>query len=294
MTQLADRRAEYATPLDASAHGEYRRRSSALTAAAVRVRGRITDDGSSGFAADVDRYHLYAGWSCPLSHRLTIHLALSGLDEIVSVSYVDGLRDGRGWAFRERTGPDQVNGFTLLREAYEATQPGYSAEVSVPLLWDRRTGRIVSNDPDTMAIDLTTQFRAWADPAADTFAEALRAGVEVIDATYGSTLREIGRAVYDRAAAHRVTGALRELDQRLASQPYLLGERMTDADIRLWVLLVRYDAGANAHGVIGPRLDSYRNLWRWALDLYARPAFADTTNFGAFSAPFANVPDWLR
>jgi glutathionyl-hydroquinone reductase len=292
MTQTVERRAAlYATPLDASAHGEYRPRSGSPTEA-VWVRGRVTDDGSSGFAAESDRYHLYAGWSCPLSHRLTIQLAMRGLGHVVSVSYVDGLRDGRGWAFRERTGPDQVNGFTLLRQAYEATQPGYAADVSIPVLWDRRSGRIVSNDPSTIAIDLATQFAAWADPAVDSYAVAPREGVEVIDATYGSTLREIGRAMYDRAAADRVTGALRDLDQRLASQPFLLGEQVSDADIRLWVLLVRYDAGGNAHGAIGPRLDAYPNLWRWAQNLYALPAFADTTNFAAFSAPFANVPNW--
>jgi len=122
----------YATPIDASIHGEYR-----ITAPATPVRRFADRIGSPEHPAEAGRYHLYAGWFCPWSHRATIQRALNGLADVVSVSYVDGLRDGRGWAFRAGTGPDPINGFTLLRQAYESTEPGYTGPVSIPVLWDR-------------------------------------------------------------------------------------------------------------------------------------------------------------
>ena len=160
--------ARYASPADTSAHGEYRiNRSPGDERPLYRFTGRITADGSSGFPAEPGRYHIYAGWFCPWAQRTTIQRALHGLEDIVSVSYVDDVRDGRGWAFRETHGPDPVNGFELLRDAYEATEPGFDGHVSVPALWDRRTGRIVSNNFATIGIDLATQFGAWSNGAVD-------------------------------------------------------------------------------------------------------------------------------
>jgi hypothetical protein len=102
-----------------------------------RFQGRITADGSSGYRAEPDRYHLYISWGCPWAQRTAIVRKLMGLQDVVSLSYVDDRRDGRGWAFRERRGPDPVNGFRFLAEAYEITEPGYDGHVSVPVLWDR-------------------------------------------------------------------------------------------------------------------------------------------------------------
>jgi putative glutathione S-transferase len=278
----------YATPIDASIHGEHR--ITAPTASTCRFTGRI---GSAEHPAEAGRYHLYAGWFCPWSQRATIQLALNGLAGVVSVSYVDGLRDGRGWAFRAGTGPDPVNGFTLLREVYEATRPGYTGPVSVPVLWDRQVGRVVSNDPATIDVDFATQFRAWAPPDVDTYPIALRSAIDELDRRIGPTVNQrVGRAVYDPATADRLLAAFGDLNTRLAHRRYLLGEVITVADVRLWVTLVRYDAGPNAHGAIGPKLPTYRHLWRYARELYSRPAFRDTTDLAAFTAPFADVPDW--
>jgi putative glutathione S-transferase len=246
----------YASPVNAWIHGEYRiARSAGGSRPLYRFRDRITDDGSSGFRAEPGRYHLYAGRFCPWSQRVAIQRALNGLEDAVSISYVNGLRDARGWAFRDPTGPDPVNGFTLLRQAYEATEPGFDGHVSVPGLWDRETGRIVSNDFATLGIDLATQFRKWA--RADTYPVALR-----------------------------------RLDRMVANHEYLLGPTLTEADVRLWVTVVRYDAGPNAHGRIGPRLTAFPNLWAYARRLYRHPAFRDTTDFASFTAPLAGVPDW--
>lgn len=278
----------YASPIDASVHGEYR-----ITTPADgerRITGRI---GSAEHPAEPGRYHLYAGWFCPWSHRATIQLALNGLSAAVSVSYVDGLRDGRGWAFREATGPDPINGFTLLREAYQATDPAYRGAISIPVLWDRQAGRVVSNDPSTIDLDLATAFAPWATPGVDTYPVALRPAIDELDAHLGPVVNQrIGRAVYDPATAKRLLATFRDLDARLAQRRYLLGDTITVADARLWVTLVRYDAGANAHGAIGPKLPAYRHLWRYARELYSHPAFRETTDFDAFTAPFADVPLW--
>jgi glutathionyl-hydroquinone reductase len=294
----------FASPIDAFMFGEHRITSPLARPRPVRqFTGRITADGSSGYRAEPNRYHLYAGPFCPRSHRATITLALTGLADVVSASYVDGLRDGRGWAFRERTGADPVNGFTLVRQAYEATEPGYDGNVSIPVLWDRRGGRIVSNNADIIDVDLATAF---TDTSTDTTAShSARAGVDLYPVRARDRIDELSRhitavdqtvtrAVYHEAARHELRAALRELDHRLATRRYLVGNALTLADIRLWVLLVRYDAGPNANGAAGPKLTSYTHLWAYARDLYTHPAFSDTTDFAAFTAPFTPLPDWTE
>jgi putative glutathione S-transferase len=104
--------------------------------------------------------------------------------------------------------------------------------------------------------------------------------------------QRVGRAVYDSPTAGRLLATFRDLNARLARRRYLLGDAITVADVRVWVTLVRYDAGPNAHGAIGPKLSAYPHLWRYARELYSRPAFRTTTDFAAFAAPFADVPAW--
>ena len=106
------------------------------------------------------------------------------------MSYVDDARDGRGWAFRETHGPDPVNGFTLLRQAYEATEPGFDGHVSVPTLWDTETGRIVSNDFPTLGIDIATQFTGFRWPGIDTYPTDFREGIEELDRWVGPAVNQ--------------------------------------------------------------------------------------------------------
>ena len=155
-----------------------------------RFEGRISNDGSTPYAAEAGRYHIYSGWFCPWAQRVTIAHALAGLEDVISVSYVDGARDGRGWAFRSTYGPDPVNGFTLLREAYDATEPGFDGHVSVPTLWDRVTGRVVSNQFRTIGIDLATQFGALATPVIDTYPADLADEIEQLDAWIGPNVNK--------------------------------------------------------------------------------------------------------
>jgi glutathionyl-hydroquinone reductase len=310
-----------ASPVDFEAYGDYgdfrRKQPQAepkpgeFVRPAYPFQGRITADGSSGYPAEPGRYHLYISWACPWAHRSAIARQLLGLEDVVSLSAVDPVRDGRGWAFREGAGYslDPVNGFALLREAYEATEPGYDGHVSVPVLWDRETGRIVSNNFPDITIDLDTQFGAFGNGAYDLYPAALRPEIDAVNATvyetvnngvYRSGMARTQEAYHD--AVTKVFATLDQLEERLAGRRYLLGDQITEADVRLWVTLARFDAVYYSHFKVNlRRLTDYPNLWAYARDLYALPAFRDTTNFDQIKRhyftthPFINptriVPD---
>jgi glutathionyl-hydroquinone reductase len=289
------RTAHVASPADFTVYGDYAppprppAPDGGFTRPVYRFQGRITADGSSGYPAGPGRYHLYVSLACPWAHRAVIVRALLGLEDVISLSVVDPVRDGRGWAFREGPGytPDPVNGFTLLREAYEATEPGYDGHVSVPVLWDRSTSTIVSNNFPGITIDLETQFGAWARPEADLYPPPLRAEIDALNervyAPVNNGVYRCGFAgtqqAYEAAAGELFT-MLDELDGRLAHQRYLLGGQLTEADVRLWVTLVRFDTVYVTHFKASlRRLVDYPALWGYARDLYQRPAFGGTTDF---------------
>lgn len=284
----------YASPVDTTVHGEYRIEwRPGNERPLYRLRGRISADGSTGFPAEAGRYHVYSGWFCPWAQRIAIVRELAGLEDIVSISYVDGARDGRGWAFRASHGADPVNGFTLLREAYEATEPGFDGHVSVPTLWDRVTGRVVSNEFRTMGIDLATQFRALATPLVETYPDDLADEIEVLDGWIGPAVNRGAHAAGGTGpqasqAREALLDAFARLDDRLATSRYLLGDRLTEADVRLYVTLVRYGARPTTDRA----LDSYPHLWAYARDLYAIPAFRSTTWFPSFAGPSPTELAW--
>ena len=254
-----------------------------------RFQGRITADGSSGYLAEPGRYHLYLAWGCPWAQRTAIVRKLMGLSGVVSLSYVDDERDGRGWAFRQRRGADPVNGFTFLAEAYEATEPGYDGHVSVPVLWDRVSGRIVSNNFPDITIDLGSQFGAWADTSCELYPASLRPEIDALNERVYECVNNgpylVAGATTEAeytALRRRMTGMLAELDERLAGRRYLFGSQLTEADVRLWPTLARFDLAYNPMAGVSERpLTSYPNLWGYARDLYQRPAFRETTDFAA-------------
>ncbi|SNQ46315.1 Glutathione S-transferase domain protein [Frankia canadensis] len=282
----------YASPTDVATYGEYTiRQDPADPRPLYRFAGRLTADGSSGYRAEPGRYHLYSGWFCPWAQRVTLQLALHGLDDVISVSYVDNSRDARGWAFRETNGPDPVNGFLLLRDAYEATEPGFDGHVSVPTLWDRETRRVVSNDFVTLGIDIATQFGAWS-TGADTYPEHLRVEIAELDAWIGPAInRGAHRATRDDAARAALLDAFARLDTRLADAHHLVGGQLTEADLRLWVSLVRYRGRAHDLDRLPP-LSDYPNLWAYARRLYQLPAFQATTDVRTFADAAALLPGW--
>lgn len=287
--------ANLASPADVGAYGAYRiTRAEGDTRPTYRFVNRVGVDESEAFAARPGVFHIYAGWFCPWAQRTTIVRELAGLQDVVSVSYVDGDRDARGWAFRETNGPDPVNGFALLRDAYEATEPGFDGHISVPTLWSRADNVVVSNNYRLIGIDLATKFGQYAAPGAvDTYPLALRARIDELDSWLGPAVNwGVNAAGSSAAARSALLGAFADLDTRLGSSRYLLGESITEADVRLWVTLVRFDVQANADRSIVSGLDAYPNLWAYARDLYSHPAFAATTRFEAFTSPGAVRPDW--
>src|SRR5215475_8335274 len=241
-----------ASPVDFETYGDYgdfrRKQVPAPRGEFVRpaypFRDRITADGSSGYPAEAGRYHLYISWACPWAHRTAIVRKLLGLEDVISLSVVDPVRDARGWAFREGPGHglDPVNGFAFIREAYEATEPGYAGHISVPVLWDKQTGRIVSNNFPDITIDLDTQFTAWSSPGYDLYPERLRPQIdeinELVYRTVNNGVYRSGFATSQESYHEAVTalfGTLDQLEDRLTGQRYLTGETLTEADVRLWV-----------------------------------------------------------
>jgi putative glutathione S-transferase len=289
----------FASPVDIERYGAYRiSRADGDTRPTYRFVNRVGATESAQFPARPGVFHIYAGWFCPWAQRTTITRELAGLQEVLSVSYVDGARDARGWAFRETYGPDPVNGFALLREAYEATEPGFDGHVSVPTLWSRTDNVVVSNNYRLIGLDLATKFSQFAATGAlDTYPLALRAQIDELDSWLGPVVNwgvntAAGSGPAAATARQDLLGAFAELETRLGSTRYLLGDTVTEADVRLWVTLARFDVQANAARAIVSGLDAYPNLWAYARDLYSQPAFQATTRFEAFTRPGAQRPDW--
>jgi putative glutathione S-transferase len=286
----------YASPADIATHGEYTlNQAPGDTRPIYRFTGRISNDGSTPYPAVADRYHVYSGWFCPWAQRVTLVIELAGLSDTVSVSYVDGKRDARGWAFRETYGPDPVNGFTLLREAYNLTEPDFDGHVSVPTLWDRETGKVVSNDFATLDADLSSQYDVAANGGVELYPAALRSKIDELEtwlrADVNSTAHvATGDGPAAAEAAETLQKAFTQLESRLQGSRFLLGDDVTLADVRLFVTLVRYDAAAAKTGA--PRLSEFAQLWHYARDLYAIDAFTKTTDFDSFGGDGSVVADW--
>lgn len=256
-----------------------------------RFRGRLGLD--EDLPAAAGRYHLWSAYACPWAHRAALVVDLAGLGDAVSVSYVDGSRDARGWAFRTSNGPDPVEGFAFLRQAYELTEPGFDGHVSVPAVWDRSRRTIATNDYATLDVDLATRFDAYARDGQLLVPPHLAAEVHRLDRWLAPAVNHgVRTAVHDPQARAALHQAFRELDLRLGSSRFLLGDRVTLADVRLFVTLVRFDVTVNADRSVHPGLDSLPDLWAYARELFALPAFRRTTDVGAFAHAGATIPPW--
>ncbi len=243
----------------------------------------------SAYPAQAGRYHLYVSLSCPWAHRTIIVRQLRGLEAAVGMTVVDPVRDERGWAFRDGPGfsRDPLNGFAYLSEAYSARDPGYSGRVTVPVLWDTQTGRIVSNSDDDIMRMLATDFDAFATADADLYPRALRADIDALDERLYEAVNDgvyragfaTAQEVYERAV-ERLFAMLDELDARLARSRYLFGATPVETDIRLFVTLVRFDAVYVGHFKCNlRRLADYENLSGYVRDLYQYRDIGRTVDF---------------
>ncbi len=267
-------------------------------------RDRITADGSSGYKVEPGRYHLYVSLACPWAHRAVIVRRLMGLEDVISLSVVDPIRDERGWAFRDGPGHtvDPVNGFHFLSEAYHATDPTVEGRYTVPALWDRATRRIVTNDYPELTTQFETEFAAFATTDSDLYPAPLR---EEIDAVNRVVYEDVNNGVYKagfaetqvayEAAFDALFARLDWLDERLSRQRYLVGDTLTEADVRLFTTLVRFDAVYYVHFKCNlRRLVDYPNLWPYARDLFQTPGFGDTVNFDHIKRHYYMTHDKLN
>jgi putative glutathione S-transferase len=269
-------------PQEIGRTGEFRRADS-------RFRDRITADGSSGFAAEPGRYHLYVGHGCPWAHRALIYRALKKLDGLISVAYaIPGLK-ANGWTFENDPRfpdciPDTVNGFHYLHEAYTATDKNYTGKATVPTLWDRKSGRIVNNESSEIIRMLNSEFNAITGDATDYYPAALRAKIDRLnERIYHNVNNGVYRcgfaksqAAYDEAY-DGLFAALDDLEERLSRRRYLVGQQLTEADWRLFPTLVRFDvAYFSIFKCNKKRIADYPNLSNYMRELYQVPGIAAT------------------
>lgn len=269
-------------PAEQTQEGEFQRQPDAF-------RGWVTEDGSSGYPPATGRYHLYVSRACPWAHRTIIVRKLKRLEHVIGMTVVDPIRDERGWAFRDGPGhsADPINGFHFLREAYAATDPTYRGRVTVPVLWDRVSRRIVSNSDDDLMRMFNSAFNRFTDSRLDLYPRELHADIDDLNTfIYENVNNGVYRAgfatsqsVYERAV-RRLFEALDTLEARLSQQRYLLGTRLVETDWRLFVTLVRFDAVYHGHFKCNiRRIVDYPNLFGYLKELYQIGRIAETVNF---------------
>ncbi|HEY4440313.1 MAG TPA: glutathione S-transferase family protein [Candidatus Elarobacter sp.] len=270
-------------PAEQSADGQFVRQGDAF-------RDWVRADGSTPYPAVAGRYHLYVSLACPWAHRTIIVRRLKGLEDAIGMTVADPIRDDLGWAFREVPGAssDTVNGFTYLAEAYAATDPHYHGRVTVPVLWDTVTKRIVSNSDDDIMRMFETEFNAVAKrPELDLVPAPLVAEIDALNEHLYQTVNNgvylAGFSTSQRAyehAARKLFASLDEIDRRLAKTRYLFGDAITESDWRFFVTLVRFDPVYVGHFKCNlRRIADYPNLSGYLRDLYQVPGVAETVNF---------------
>ena len=258
-------------------------------------RSAVTPGPDGQFPAEPGRYHLYISWACPWAHRAAIVRQIKGLDDVVSMSAVDPVRDSRGWAFTGGEYTDHVNGFKFLSEAYELTEPGFGQRVTVPVLWDRVTGRIVNNESSEVIRILNSGFGELAKNQLDLYPQSLQAQIdEINEFIYPNVNNGVYRAgfattqeSYETAVAELFV-ALDELEKRLSAQRFLVGSAApTEADWRLFTTLVRFDAVYVGHFKCNiRRIVDYPALAAYLRDLYQQPGIASTVRIDEIKAHY--------
>ena len=255
------------------------------------IRHWVTRDGSpgptgdGGFAAEAGRYHLFVAYGCPWAHRTLIFRVLKGLEDAVSISVAQPRRSEDGWIFAAEPGDyfDHCLGKHALWEVYAQGYPGFTGRVTVPVLYDKRSGRIVNNESADIIRMLNSAFDTVGTKEGDYYPPALRPEIDALnERVYGSLNNGVYRAgfaqtqeAYDEAC-DEVFAALDYLDERLADRRYLCGKAQTEADWRLFPTLVRFDVAYHyAFKCNLRRLMDYANLWPYTRDLYQTPGIAD-------------------
>lgn len=265
-------------------------------------RNWVTADGSAGptgvggFKAEANRYHLYVSLACPWAHRTTIYRKLKGLEDMISLSVVHPFMGDKGWTFAEGAGviADPIVNASYLYEVYVAAKPNYTGRVTVPILWDKKTNTIVSNESSEIIRMLNSAFDEAGATDVNFLPKALLAEIDTINEFVYSAVNngvyKAGFATTEAAYKEAVVmlfDALDTLEARLADQRYLLGDTITEADWRLFTTLVRFDAVYVGHFKCNiRRIVDYPNLWGYLRDLYQVPGIAETVSIEHIKAHY--------
>ncbi len=253
--------------------------------------GEPGPSGDGGFAAEPGRYHLYVSLACPWAHRTLIMRALKGLEDQISVSTVDWLMADEGWTFGQENGEvdtrDALFGLNRLYKVYQKADPVFSGRVTVPVLWDKSSGTIVNNESSEILRMLGSAFDDSGAEPGDYYPVELRDEIDAINERVYNTLNNgvyrSGFATTQEAyeeAVYPLFETLDWLEGILATQRYLTGDRLTEADIRLFTTLVRFDSVYVGHFKCNlRRLVDYPSLWAFTRDLYQQPKIKKTVNF---------------
>jgi glutathionyl-hydroquinone reductase len=253
------------------------------------IATRITAGGQDGYPVQPGRYRLVVSRACPWANRAAIVRRLLGLEEVLSMGIAGPTHDKRSWTFDlDPGGRDPVLGIERLQEAYFARFPGYERGITVPAIVDVPTGQVVTNDFPQITLDLSTQWREHHRPGApELYPQALREEIdhvnELVFADVNNGVYRAGFATSQEAYEQAYTELFRRLDwlsERLAGQRYLVGDTITEADVRLFTTLARFDAVYHGHFKCNRnKLTEMPVLWAYARDLFQTPGFGDTTDF---------------
>ncbi|GAB2589097.1 glutathione S-transferase family protein [Kribbella endophytica] len=253
------------------------------------IATRITADGRDGFAVEPGRYRLVVARACPWANRAIIVRRLLGLEDVLSIGFCGPTHDERSWTFDlDPGGVDPVLKIPRLQDAYLKRDPHYPKGITVPAIVDETTGAVVTNDFAPMTLDLSTEWTAYhRDGAPDLYPETLR---DEIDEVAERIYTDVNNAVYEcgfagsqqayETAYDKLFAALDWLSDRLIDRRYLVGDSITEADIRLFTTLVRFDPVYHGHFKCNRnKLSELPVLWAYARDLFQTPGFGDTIDF---------------
>lgn len=255
----------------------------------IREETEFRDQIGVDVPAEPGRYHLYIARPCPWAHGTVLVRTLTGLSDVISMDILDPYREAEGWQFspdRDDCTPDTVNGLSYLREAYVAADPAFTGRVSVPVLWDKHQNTIVNNESIEIMRMLDRAFDEHKTRDVTLYPEALEAEIDdVVEQLYESVNNGVYRAgfaktqaAYDQAVSE-LFDALDHWESVLADQRYLVGDRLTLADLRLFATLVRFDSVYHTHFKCNVRrIVDYPNLWNFTKELYQLPGVAETVN----------------
>jgi putative glutathione S-transferase len=268
------------------------------------IETRITRNAADGYPVEAGRYRLVVARACPWAHRSTIVRRLLGLEDAISIGVCGPTHDARSWTFDlDPGGLDPVLGIPRLQDAYFKRTPNYPRGITVPAVVDVPSGAVVTNNFPQITLDFSTEWGAFhRDGAPVLYPEALR---EEIDTVNARVFTEVNNGVYRcgfagsqeayDAAYDRLFTALDWLEERLATQRYLVGDTITEADVRLFTTLVRFDAVYHGHFKCNRnKLIEMPALWAYARDLYQTPGFGDTVNFEQIKAHYYIVHEDLN